>query len=299
MKASRYAWQLIRGYWRWAGARRTWKGRVLAFAVPLLLAPVLLFSTTGSGRTDGSDGPLSFQPVDSGSTSLGPTFAPAPPLGGQSTESPERVEEVQQPKIEVTPIATPAIFVGDQASNGSSPAVEKTWSQGKEVTEASVKAALPDTTSRANDIAGPFIFVPFKIPAPASLVVNKETGTVWLSYPFNIDARESEIVTYGSRAAFNASRALFANPAVQLVTVELESDFVDRFGATASRRSSLITVDRHTADRIDWDGMRSLILRDNKSFYCASNLWYLHQIVYESLKDLGCLLNSQKTRLVQ
>lgn len=175
------------------------------------------------------------------------------------------------------------------------------WSDGVALSELAVLEILPNATSRANDLSdkGSWVYVPFLLTRPDSVTVGSDTGVIFLSYHYNISSKESEVVTYGAGAAFNASRALFANPRVQTVTVEIRSDFVDQLGNTLAKRSSMITLKRSTANKIDWNGLRKMVLADNKHLYCAADGWYLHGIVYDELKDRGCLMNAQGKRLSQ
>jgi hypothetical protein len=156
-----------------------------------------------------------------------------------------------------------------------------------DLTETSVRNAL------ANDKN--LIWLPFDLSKPESLDITQ--GQVLLTYRWDYTSKPVDLVTNGGYASYNAVRVLFANPGVKTVAVKVRSQYADNLGNTVIEPSTTIVIRRTTADRVNWDGLGVLVLQDNKPMFCAADQWFIHPLLYDALKDKGCLAQSQGSRV--
>ncbi len=284
----RLLWRGAVRYWHWSLACRSWWGKVLALGGPPLVGLVLVTGVAGGSGSQSPRPPahaveratVTANAPKSASTSEAPrswsSFS-TPTSSGSTSGSP--FEEVSIPSLP-TEIPTPA-----PPAPTATPEPPK-WSDGIPVTDESVRAALSQRNS--------LLYFPFGLEHPESIEIS-DGGDVRLSYAWDSE-KLTDFVTYGAHAAYDAFRLLFANPRIGIVGVELRSHYLDRLGNVVVEPSTIIAMKRTTADQTNWDGLRVLVLKDNKRMFCSADAWFIHPLAYDALKDKGCLLQAQSTR---
>lgn len=117
-----------------------------------------------------------------------------------------------------------------------------------------------------------------------------ESGT--LEFRKKADAlSEGDALTITAHSALVANRAIWSTyPEVKLVQFTLIGEFINQTtGASTDEVSAAIMVDRETASKWDYDGLKSLVLNDNKRLFCNAPHHFIHIAIYRALKDTGCL----------
>lgn len=188
----------------------------------------------------------------------------------QPAESPAAVAESPAAGTRPAPSAVPS----------QEPAPD--WASGVPLTEESVRAALAAVKDGA-------IPTTEKLDAPTAISVATDTGTISLSYKPEALWNEQSYVGRGADTAFSAMRYLFRNPSVQTVTVTMLADWTDQYGNTKESPSTAITINRATADKINWDGIEDQVMIEDKHLYCIADKPYIHPAITLKMDELGCL----------
>ncbi len=100
---------------------------------------------------------------------------------------------------------------------------------------------------------------------------------------------EGDALTVAGASAIVANRAFWTTyPDVQTIVVQVWTEFTSQTGQSSDQIAAGTTVTRATAERFDYDGLKSRAT-DNKNFFCVATEYQLHPAVYAALDDKGCL----------
>ncbi len=245
--------------WRHAG----W-GRPIKWAVTGILAVLVVVVAVSGAVGGGDDGDDSRLVVAGTATELPRTEQPTEAPSEIPTEVPTEVptEEPTQP-----PTATPP----------------PSWEDGAPINEESVRDALEDADEmiRSEDLGRPTRVV-------ASM------GTVIVEYKADSILGETDLLSVAAQTTYSAMRALFMNPRVESVSVNIVADWTDQYGATREEPTTSVFLAREfVGGRIDWDGLTDLVYADSKHIFCIVEFaedYYIHPAIFARLEDKGCLL---------
>jgi len=184
-------------------------------------------------------------------------------------------EETAKGNASPTALQSPATTPTAAAQPTTAP---PSWSEGAPITDDSSAKALADSKEMTRSL---------NLGETESIQIDGSIVTV--TYKTKDALSETDLLTIGAQTSFSAHRVLFTNPQVTSVTVIMLADWADQLGNTASEVTTVSTLDRATADQIDWDGLENRVLLDNKDMFCISDAYRIHIAIYSRLKDTGCL----------
>jgi hypothetical protein len=257
--------------WMYAPWRARWKwGWTAVFA-----AIVLLIGIAGAVGGGGTKRPAQAAISGGAPTQTVVTLARAP----SSMPAPKETS-TPKPSSTTEPSPTPRPTETPRPSPTPRPAATPSWRDGAPVTQDAVLAVLKDadTLPRSVDLG-----------SPRQLGVDEPSGGIHIEYKTTSALNTTDYVTIGAQTAFSAMRALYANPSVQHVQVVLYTDFTDQLGNTTEDIATSATIEKATADQINWKGLSDLVLSDNKHLFCIADAYVLAPSIYGALQDTGCL----------
>lgn len=76
---------------------------------------------------------------------------------------------------------------------------------------------------------------------------------------------------------------MFANPQVIKVAAFAQQDFTDQYGNSELATAVKFMMDRETADKVDWDGLKDKVLLDYKALYPLTD-YSIHPAIQKDLK---------------
>lgn len=101
---------------------------------------------------------------------------------------------------------------------------------------------------------------------------------------YTFDAWDNEdVVNTSAASSLEIFRRLFAHPQVVNVAAFSEQEFTDQYGNTESSTAVKFMMDRETADKIDWDGLKGRVLLDYKALYPLTD-YLIHSAIQKDLK---------------
>ena len=100
---------------------------------------------------------------------------------------------------------------------------------------------------------------------------------------------ETDFLTVAGESTLIAMAKLFANPDVDRVKVSAMAELIDAFGNKSTDFLTTATINRTTADQINWQGFADRQLRDNKHIFCFADAFIIRPLIYNELRDKGCL----------
>ena len=255
--------------WRYAA----WDQRA-KWAVTGVFAVLIVVAAVSGTVGDGGDGD------DESRTVADSTAAEASPTGQPA----EAATEFPTPAPTELPTQSPAGVATDVPTEEPTEVPTETplpsWEDGASITEENVRAALEDADEmiRSENLGNPT-----RIVAGGGIVI--------VEYKADSILGETDLLTVAAQTSYSAMRALFMNPLVESVSVNVLADWTDQYGATQEEQTTSANLTRNTVDgRIDWDGLQDLVYGDNKHFFCIADDYYIHPGIYSRLEDKGCLL---------
>lgn len=120
----------------------------------------------------------------------------------------------------------------------------------------------------------------------------------WISESGILELRKYEnsngagdTLTVVAHSALVANKAIWTTyPEVKLLQFTLVEDFTNlNTGAKSQEVSAAIMIDRATAAKFDYNGLKNVILGDNKRFFCTAPHAFINFIVFREIKDKGCI----------
>lgn len=101
---------------------------------------------------------------------------------------------------------------------------------------------------------------------------------------------ETDALTFTTHMAVVASKAIWTTyPEAQSVKVELLNELTDAFGRKSVEPITMIQINRATADKFDYDGLKQRVTSDNKLLFCVADKYQIRPVVYSKIEDKGCL----------
>ena len=178
----------------------------------------------------------------------------------------------------------------EEEGNGGAPAPTDTpkpsWETGP-VTEATVREALDDLDNLGlvrpdidpNNVT--FLSVIGDVDGEGYIVaIDFKPGTV---------LSETDFLTVAGESTLIAMAKLFANPDVDRVKMSAMADLIDALGNESTDFLTTATINRATADQINWQGFADRQLLDNKHIFCFADAFIIRPLIYNELRDTGCL----------
>ena len=241
--------------WRYAA----WDGRI-KWAVTGILAVLIVVAAVSGAVGGGEDG-------DDARSVVADTVTEPPRTEQSSAAATKQPTQVPTQTLVPPPTAT----------------LPPSWEDGAPTNEESVRAALEDADEmiRSENLG-----------RPTRVVAN--LGTVTVEYKADSIFGETDLLTVAAQTTYSALRALFMNPQVESVSVNIVADWTDQYGRTTEEPTTSVFLAREFVDsRIDWDGLRDLVYADNKHIFCIVELaedYYIHPAIYVRLEDKGFLI---------
>lgn len=164
---------------------------------------------------------------------------------------------------------------------------EPSWETGP-VTEETVREALDDLDNLG------LLFMP-DIDEDnitfLSVIPHWETGGYIVAIEFEPGAvwSEGDMLTVAGASTLVAMAKLFANAEIDRVGISAMAELTDALGNTSTERVTTITINRATADQINWRGFAERQLLDNKHIFCFADAFIIRPVIYNELGDTGCL----------
>lgn len=171
-------------------------------------------------------------------------------------------------------IVLSAIFGGGDDKKEATEAPTVVFSE-TEVTEESVRAELQGKTSggyrvELDDITKVEIVEQYR--EEAETLSPEELDTLPKQYAVSVYYTyeawdEEDTVKAAAGSSVEVFRSLFAHPQVVKVATFAQQDFTDQYGKSEIETAVKFMMDRETADKVDWDGIKDRVLSDYKALY--------------------------------
>lgn len=95
---------------------------------------------------------------------------------------------------------------------------------------------------------------------------------------------EKHLMTKATGTTVEVARRLFANPNVGLVTVIFDGEFTDNYGKKEVGQAIRLALKRETADKIQWEQFRDMVLNDYKKLLDIADTKFIHASISKNLK---------------
>lgn len=107
----------------------------------------------------------------------------------------------------------------------------------------------------------------------------------------NVLGGGGQSLTITAHSTLVASKAIFSTyPEVRLLQFTLVEEFTSlNTGQRFQSVSAAIMLDRATADTFDYNGMKDVVILDNKRLFCVAPHHFIYLVTYRDIKDTGCL----------
>lgn len=194
-----------------------------------------------------------------------------------TTAAPTTVAPTQPPTTPTTPTPT------EPPTTVPTTPPPLRWNQGADITEANVRDSLHHPPK---DLVGTFT-----TDNPTTVTVVDDV--IVLEYHATERDLLSAVDTIrkGAPTTYVAMHALFTNPRVQSVTVNITADFQDQLGNSKSETAAGATFDLDTIAKINWDGFADRITLDPDTLYCAADAHTIHPAILKDVGSDSCLRN--------
>lgn len=96
---------------------------------------------------------------------------------------------------------------------------------------------------------------------------------------FNTEA----VVKHAAGSSVYAMAKMFTNPTVQMVTVVQKDTFIDAYGKSSIENAVIVTMDKATADKINWGTFKDMVLVDYKKLFNVATDYYIHPAILKKL----------------
>ena len=171
-----------------------------------------------------------------------------------------------------------------QAAKGVTELPQQLWPN-QPVTKATVQQALDDMDNLGlrEDMEGNIGFLSVMCQPDGGgciIAIEFKPGTAW---------SETDMLTVAGGSTVCAMAKLFANPGVERVKVSAMADLTDQYGNESTEFVTTATINRATVNMINWEGLANRQLLDNKHIFCIADEFVIRPVIYNKLKDKGCL----------
>lgn len=287
------AWALILFFplgifmmWRYAPWRNRFKWLWSAAA-----AIVILFIVAGAvGGRETKDSSNRAEMPDLAPTTPQTGTVAAPTMTTQELAYVQAVATQEGERAQVTTIAAEQTKAAQPTETPEpTPMPKLSWENGP-VTEETVRKALDDLDDlglgRPDINSDNVTFLS---------VIDAEGFVVAIEFRPGEALSETDFLTIAGESTLVAMAKLFGNPQVQRVKVSAMADLVDAFGNESMQVVTTATINRATANRINWQGLASRQSSDNKHVFCIADEYAIRPVVYNELKDKGCLTGPSRS----
>lgn len=102
---------------------------------------------------------------------------------------------------------------------------------------------------------------------------------------YTFDAWDNEdVVKAASGTSVEIFKMLFAHPQIVRVGTFAEQDFTDQYGKTDRTTAVKYIMERETADKVDWDGVKNNVLTDYKALFPLTSTHTIHGSIQKDLE---------------
>lgn len=95
---------------------------------------------------------------------------------------------------------------------------------------------------------------------------------------------EKNLMTKATGTTVEVAKRLFTNPNVGLVTVIFDGEFTDSYGKKNIGQAVRIALKRETADKIQWEQFRDMVLTDYTKLLDIADTKFVHSAISKNLK---------------
>lgn len=95
---------------------------------------------------------------------------------------------------------------------------------------------------------------------------------------------EKNLMTKATGTTVEVVKRLFANPNVGLVTVIFDGEFTDSYGKKETGQAVRIALKRETADKIQWEQFRDMVLTNYKKLLEIADTKFIHASISKNLE---------------
>jgi len=151
----------------------------------------------------------------------------------------------------------------------------------QEVTEESVKSALADLEDIS--VMSEDEITQVKIVENAGTEDIPDDKVVYAYFRPKSVWDEKDILNMTAGTAVAVMRRLFVHPKITSITVWVEGDFTDQYGKTETATAARVGLDKSTANKIDWDNFRDMVLVDYNKLFDIADTQYIHPAIQKNL----------------
>lgn len=154
------------------------------------------------------------------------------------------------------------------------------FSEKEEITEDVVRAEvqeLPGFTMEGGEL------VDVRVVEHMGTEDNPDDRIVYLHYRPESIWDDKSLVKETARTAVEVMEKLFKNPKVGLVSVWVETEFTDQYGKSSVENAVKVGLERATADKIEWENFKDLVLLDYNRLLDIADAKYIHPAVRKNL----------------
>lgn len=94
---------------------------------------------------------------------------------------------------------------------------------------------------------------------------------------------EKSFVRTASLSAVAAMEKLFTPPDVNIVTIEADTAFTDKYGGAGTEAGFTVTMSRDVADKITWSTFKNLVLGYSKKLTAIATFYQIHPAILKNL----------------
>lgn len=253
------------GVWHWYRSQRGWVQGVIGFFVVILVLGIIgnLGGSGDKSTAKATPAATGAQLVAAAEQKESATAAPTP----AATEEPAAPNPTPPPPTPTPEPPTPVPTPTPAPTPEGPPAL----------TSANVTAALQANKS----------FMPRA--SLDNLALIAQDGIVEIDIEPTL-FNETDALTIAAQTEVVASKAIFPTfPDARTVAVNLVNEFTDAYGQKSKETAALIRIDRPTAEKFDYSGVKSRVQSDNKILFCVADHYLIHPAVWQKIKDKGCL----------
>lgn len=183
--------------------------------------------------------------------------------------------------IVVSLIVLTALFGSDESKETTAETPEIVFSE-NQVTEDSVKAELSSIKDSGYGVDFENITKVDVISQAKDSPEDPDVYAVSVFYTYKAWDDE-DTVKKAAGSSVEAFRHLFAHPQVVKVATFAQQDFTDQYGKTETDTAVKFMMDRETAEKIEWDGVKDRVLSDYKALYPLTE-YKIHPAISKNLE---------------